>query len=281
MRSLFDADPNELFEKLQKTFTIISSVELDPQITGRVLELAFNNSKESHSYSSGYRASSVGKPLMVQVLNKRFPSVTEIPVKNLMKITDGIITGAWVTTILQTLKFTVLSELEVTLGGITGHIDEVVFDEANKTIVILEVKSMSDNIFRKFSKAPSDDFGYVSQLSFYHAAVTECYPEYSVMSAFLMENRDTKAIKLLAVPDEVLTDHYLKLVERVKTCKCLELATFSEIYDTVPIPVPVNGQVPTAMKFSRWVDVCYQKIGGEYEVNSKDNFEEYLYNYGG
>ena len=130
-----------------------------------------------HSREVCYRASSIGKPWVTQVLDRwagtGLYSDTEMrPIGSQMVMTDGVIAQAWVETTFDVCKIEYEAEavLSRKVGDIEiiGHSDIVA--RKGSQIAVLECKSMAPHLISEFSKLPNDDFGYLSQLAFY----TDC-----------------------------------------------------------------------------------------------------------
>ena len=159
----------QLLDVLSEIFKEFTTLPGSDALGAQVLANVKASIEHPHNREVCYRASSIGKPWIIQVLNSWYPIPPAFPIGTCMKMMDGVFCQAWAEAILTTaqLPFTTEEEhtLEVPPTKVVGHSDIVV--SRGGEIVVLECKSMASHLIAKFAKDPHDDYGYVSQLSFY------------------------------------------------------------------------------------------------------------------
>lgn len=172
--------------------------------------------------------SSLGKPMIELALRKLgyFPSkTTALPVK-LSVIFDF---GHWFERYLICLMeeygiFVKGYQQEVEFFGLTGHIDFYLGD------VVVDVKTMSDDNFKKFTQRPHDGLGYVTQLSVYASALGK-------KGAWLIFNKGTNQLAYVTLPDDIKEQTVVTAEEKLTNLNAIN--SLEDIaYEEVPSPQP-------------------------------------------
>lgn len=154
------------------------------------------------------RISSLGRPAVLQAL--KITSVYEQLVKAglwvneqpTLKMREVFHRGdqfeAFLLFHLKRLGYDVVSTQEtVTFMGVPGHTDAII--ESSGQRLLLEVKTMSDSYFRKFTKEPDDERGYLTQMALYSDCV-------ALPGVWVCLNKGTHEIALVVPnPDALAT----------------------------------------------------------------------------
>lgn len=236
-----------------------------------------------HSREVCYRASSIGKPWVTQVLDRwagtGLYSDTEMrPIGSQMVMTDGVIAQAWVETTFDVCKIEYEAEavLSRKVGDIEiiGHSDIVA--RKGSQIAVLECKSMAPHLISEFSKLPNDDLGYLSQLAFYTDCVKRKYPLCSVLPAFVLYNRGLGKFKVIPITHEVVQSKVRRVDMALEGIAGVPVNDIRALLDLVSIPPAIGGKIPTGMKFSRWYDCLYEPTAeyGKFRVRQIDDAVE-------
>lgn len=143
---------------------------------------------------------------------------------------------------------------EVAYSGIPGHIDGIVNGDT-----VLEVKTMSDSYYQRFTKQPDDSRGYLTQLNFYCHLL-------GLKGVWLCINKQTYELALIElIPDPTLLERGKKIIQVLPN-----IVTINDVLDNFDAPEPVTeffkkqptGKylVPETMKYSNCVDVFYECV---------------------
>lgn len=260
-----------LLDTISAVLTGCASLEMPQQLIVTVLQNAHRRSSEPHSDQVCYRASSIGKPWVLQVLNRWYPCPPAFSGSSLMKMTDGIVTQAWAEEILTLCGIQFSAEEEWTAvfdGGVkvVGHSDIVC--KKNNDIVVLECKSMAAHLITSFANCPNDDYGYVSQLSFYTTQVRKTNPMANVVGVFLLFDRSLGKFRIVPLIDSVIQAKYQRLENALGRVAAIPQFDLHGLLTTVDVPPPINGKLPTSMKWGRWAKCFYKAttVRGDYEL---------------
>lgn len=240
------------------------------------------------------RASSLGKPVVLQLLKKpeiqdelwRLGLYLEDTISEQTRLT--FMTGHYFEALmrfqLQRFGWTVVKpprdaqdgQWETSYNGIKGHVDIVVERHGVRSLV--EVKTMSPTYFAKFMKQPDDSRGYVTQMALYQAGL-------GLDGYWLCLNKATgeiasvtpKQSDLVAALDRV--DTIVPLMQEVKSLSDLEELGITapegevEVYRRNP-----TGRllVPQSMKYSPYRSLFYDIT---LEKNGYGKYTEYVGDY--
>jgi hypothetical protein len=241
----------------------------------RTVRKALDRIVTPHDRTVCYRASSIGKPWVTQVLDRwagsGIYSDSEMRgIGSLMVMTDGVLAQAWVETTFDICKIEYEAEavLSRSVGGIEiiGHSD--IIARKGSQIAVLECKSMAPHLITSFAKLPNDDFGYLSQLAFYTDCVRKKYPLCTVSPAFVLYNRGVGRFKVVPITNEIVTSKVRRVDTALEGIASIKPNDVEALLELVVIPPTLNGKIPTAMKFSRWYDCLYEPTAeyGQYRV---------------
>jgi hypothetical protein len=207
---------------------------------------------------TGLRLSQLGKPAVLQACQLIPDDMARYGAAHIL---DEAITGrmlellhrgnqweAWALSMLEANGQKVEAEQqEVTYCGVSGHIDAVVDG------VIVELKTMSSNYFRQFTRKPNDDRGYITQLACYSHAM-------GLPALWLCLDKGThqvRSVPLYTVKEEA--ERSLARVQRIVP-KLLAVNTLEDVFSSFSPPPGVTqivkGEptgkllVPPSMKYS-------------------------------
>lgn len=264
----------ELITKIDNLLQSFPILNAPTGLMGKVLEKSLEATRRPYEMQDGnncFRAGSIGKPWVLQVLNRWFPSESQFNLSSLMVMTDGIIMQAWVEQALELGGFKFESETELRLrdGIVVGHSDIIVLDKDEEEVVVLECKSMGGHLVSKFVNAPHDDYGYVSQLSFYTSCAKQLYPNKTVHGVFVIYDRSSAKFKLVELMPSIVQAKFTRITQAVDTIAAIKPLDFEELLEVVGIPPIVNGKIPTSMKWSKWAPCFYRQEGKEYVMYEK------------
>lgn len=258
----------------------VHTVEAPTILMERTVKLALERIQTPHDREVCYRASSIGKPWITQVLDRwasggRYSECETRAISSMMVMTDGVVSHAWVESVFNVCQVEYNSEvtLRKTIGDIEiiGHADIVA--RKGSQIIVLECKSMAPHLITKFAKEPNDDFGYLSQLSFYTECVRTDNPLCQVSGAFILYNRAIGQFKVVPIIDEVIRSRVRRINSALEALSDIKVGDIETLLSTVTIPPAIGGKIPTSMKFSRWTDCLYEPSGtyGVFSVRSYDD----------
>jgi hypothetical protein len=258
----------ELLTSLEQSLKHCTNCEVGVNIMDRVLKRVVNAPKYEDDASVKYRASKVGRPWVLQKLDRWYGGKQKYTVGSTMAMLNGNIAQEWVAELLTTFGYEFSQEVSVSYRGVGGHIDFLVFDHGTRTVAVLEVKSMATHLVTPFKNAPHDDYGYVSQLSVYVKAVRKRYPDYSVEQAFVVFDRSMSKLHVVPIRDHAVDDRIARIdygLTRLETVADYDVDAL--LAAVILPPVNMNGTVPLAMARSRWADVFYKvQPDGKYKL---------------
>src|SRR5215217_1359678 len=119
----------------------------------------------------GLRMSSIGKPATLLALAKLGYSEPEPRGKSRIIFHIGDVFENLLEVLMQSYGIEILeSQTELSLFGLTGHLDYVIRSPVTGEPIVVEAKTMNSNYTRKWKKTQDNDRGYVTQLAMYTAA---------------------------------------------------------------------------------------------------------------
>lgn len=255
-----------LTEEIDATLTGVTQMNTPPSIMERVIANVVSGMATPHSNQVCFRASSIGKPWILQVLGRWYPSEPVFSVSACMKMLDGIVAQAWAEEILGIAGFDFQREREYRLmvgdTEVVGHSDIVVTNHASRQISVIECKSMAGHIFTKFWKTPHDDYGYLSQLSFYTSMVRRENPTYKVEPVFLLFDRSLGQFKTIVISDQVIEAKFNRVESALIDVAAIPMFDLVTLMNTVMIPPPIGGKIPPSMQWSKWSKCFYYEGEG-------------------
>lgn len=159
------------------------------------------------------------------------------------------------------------TQLELVFYGITGHIDGIVDDDT-----VLEIKTMSDYNYNKFSKPINahkpwfrrfnqDVYGYATQLGCYCESLKK-------NGVWLVLNKVTRELAIVKPDKPIMVEGYKRartLIDALKDIQCLEdVITSFEPPDPEPefYKKKETGYylVPESMKYTQYVSCFYDVV---------------------
>jgi hypothetical protein len=259
-----------LIDTIDAVLSGCNNLDAPQELMSQVINLAKLRIDLPHDREVCYRGSSIGKPWILQVLNRWYPSPTVFTVGSMMVMTDGIIAQAWAEYILTLAKVQFTSEPEFSMNfgavKVVGHSD-IVCTRGNE-IVVIECKSMAAHLISGFANCPNDDYGYLSQLSFYVGAVKRLNPMREVIGLFLLYDRSNGKFRTVQVLDSVLAAKWNRISNALEKVAAIPQYDLRQLLSVVAVPPPINGKIPTSMKWSRWAKAFYRTTTekGQYEM---------------
>lgn len=263
MKSIFDKEDTSLINELCELFRTCGKIELPGSVISNILIKASLDNQSSNQSLGKLRASSIGKPVLEQVLNAAYPEID--PVFNLdtiQKLVDGIITNTCVSQVLTSTGYDFQEEVPLPFDNISGHADFIVTNHETKEIAVIEVKSMASHLVSKFVKVPNDNYGYLSQLSYYHGVLELMYPDYNVNGMFLVKDRGMCFWNPIKINEVALRGKFSKVQDLSDLTQDWESMSLGDYYDFFPIPLPEDDMIPKSLEYSRWKKAMYQNIIG-------------------
>lgn len=239
-----------MFTLLDKATAILTSthaVKSPAHLSGAVLLKAHQRWDTPHATDPMvYRASSIGKPWVHQVLSRWIYQGCDykenFSVAAQMRMLDGVIVQVWAETLLELggVAFEAEGEHlyapEGTPYTIKGHSDIVCTDHIRREIVVLECKSMASYVLKKFAENPSDTYGYLSQLSFYTKVIESKYPGYHVLGAFLLYDRSSAKFSVHPIPQFTIDAKFERIQVAFPKLTAIPRWDFDSLLNQVVIP---------------------------------------------
>lgn len=250
----------QLLDHLECIFKEFTQLDTNDRIGQVVLDNVSASINHPHSREVCYRASSIGKPWILQVLNRWYPTEPVFTIGSAMKMMDGHFCQSWAEAILGTagLQYTTEDSHTLDVGAgvqVVGHSDITV--RKGNEIVVLECKSMASHLIAKFCREPSDEYGYLSQLSFYASMVQRANPGYNVSPAFLVYDRSNAKYRVVSIHDSTIRARFERIENAIGKVSAVPMFDLPLLLQTVVVPPPVAGQIPGSMKWSRWGKAFY------------------------
>lgn len=270
-----------LLDELEHLLTNVTDMKTNTSIMNTVIANVVENMAHPHSSQVCFRASSIGKPWILQVLGRWYPHESAFSVGTCMKMLDGIVTQAWAEEIIRMGGYSFESErtLELQVGQtkVMGHSDIVVTNHATRQIVVIECKSMAAHIITKFFANPHDDHGYISQLAFYTEMVKRAHPTYTVTPTFLLYDRSNGKYKVCGITTHVLDQKFQRVEQALGAVAAIPTFDLDALLDTVKAPPPMDG-VPPSMRWSIWAKAFYYSEGKDTKMHSRDTCKQLIQN---
>lgn len=255
-----------LLDELEGVLTGVADMKTQTTLMSTVVANVVDNMAHPHNSQVCFRASSIGKPWILQVLGRWYPYESGFTVSTCMKMLDGIIAQAWAEEIIRIGGYSFESEraLELVVGDtkVMGHSDIIVTNHNTRQMVVLECKSMAAHIISKFFSAPHDDHGYMSQLAFYTEMVKRAHPTYTVTPAFLLYDRSLGKFKMCGIMQQALDVKFRRVEDALSAVAAIPRFDLDALLDTVKAPPPLDG-VPPSMRWSIWAKAFYYTEGKE------------------
>jgi hypothetical protein len=259
-----------LTEEIDSLMRGVTNLNTPPQIMSKVIKRITTGMEAAHKDQVCFRASSIGKPWILQVLGRWYPSEPVFSVGACMKMLDGIVAQGWAEEILDLAghEFESEKELRLDLGGgteVVGHSDMIVTNRATRQMTVIECKSMAGHVMSRFYATPHDDHGYLSQLSFYVTMVRQLNPTFTVEPLFLLFDRSNGQFRTVVLGENIVSAKFGRVSSALVDVAKIPMFDLDALLDTVMIPPPIGGQIPPSMKWSKWAKAFYYE-GGDREV---------------
>lgn len=259
-------------DALAYTLEEATKMECPPTFIDRVKQRVVNAPQHPDVPGTLYRASSIGKPWIVQVLDRWYGGARRYTVANCITMLNGSIMQELIAEILTLAQYNIEQEVTVSHNAVTGHADIVV--TLQDTVIVLECKSMAPHVIAGFANNPSDDYGYMSQLSFYWKRVSEMYPDKKVEAAFALFDRGASKIRVVPIIESAMERKVHRIDVATEILGGIADYDVDKLLANVVIPPTVSGKIPTSMSISKWAKVLYKGIdtadGARYEVQDLD-----------
>jgi hypothetical protein len=254
----------------------ITGMDAPQIIMNKVADRSVLSLRQAHKDQQCFRASSIGKPWILQILNRWFPSDPVFNVSTCMKMLDGVVAQAWLEEILLLTGHDFESERELILQSgdvkVIGHSDVVVTNMHVREKVVIECKSMAGHVFSKFSESPHDDYGYLSQLAFYTSMIQLENPTYTVEPVFVLFDRSRGIFKTIPIAPHIIDEKFRRIKTAVETVATIPVFDYRALLEVVQIPPPTGKQIPNSMKWSRWSNAFYcEGSDGNMRVRDKED----------
>lgn len=212
--------------------------------------------------------SDLGKPAVLVALNKLgFPGET-LKVNNIFNFHYGDWIESFFISLMKSYGLSVTDEQKVVnFGDCIGHIDCLVSNQ------LVEIKSLSDNNFRRMRNGELDIYGYSTQLSCYSQSL-------GLVGGWLIFNKATRELALVELDGETYTrcvDRAHDVLEGLKNISDTE-----DIFKYFEAPPPVNEVyqkketsnllLPESMRYSEYSSCFY-----ELEIRRNGYYKDTVY----
>lgn len=245
-------------ETLEHVFTNAGTLECSASFGDLVRERIINAPKHIDRPETKFRASKIGRPWIIQVLDQWFyggVTARKSTVSQQLTMLNGSIIQEVAAVILDLCNYKYEAEVELRMFGITGHADLLV-DLAGE-VIVLECKSMASHLISSFANAPSDEYGYLSQLSFYAYCTRIEYAGKRVRQAFLLFDRSTSKFRIVEISPGMVDAKVKRMMEATKALEGIERYDFNALFERCLVPPPIGGEMPKSMRYSRWAKQLY------------------------
>ncbi|ABI33169.1 PfWMP4_25 [Phormidium phage Pf-WMP4] len=265
-----------LTDALEKSGALQCDREFSKRVQARLAQAAGHPDDPTVKY----RASSIGKPWITQTLDKWYGGAKIFTVSQTMTMLQGMLSQEYIAELLNLMDYKFSQEVTVKYKTVMGHADIIVEDDSE--IIVLECKSMAPHLINPFIASPSDDYGYLSQLSFYWWCAAQANPSKKASAAFVLYDRGNSRIKTVSITPSAMQ----RKVERIQTA--VDILSRIEPYDVdtllreVVIPPTVDGKIMGGIARTRWARLLYAPIetgdGVVYRVQDLDVIAQQLKN---
>lgn len=202
-----------------------------------------------------YRASKIGKPWVLQMVERWYGGgARPIMFGNAVAMINGNLTQEIIAHVLSA-SYKLEQEVEFTHMTVRGHADMVIRRPGN--IVVLECKSMAPHMFKQFENAPSDEYGYLSQLAFYAGCVRRENPGVEVEPGFIIFDRGSSKFKLIPIQWFALEERIRRYESMIPVLEQVEPYDIEHLLNVVDIPPAILGKLPASMRYTKWASYFY------------------------
>jgi hypothetical protein len=261
-------------DHIEGIFSNLHQLTVDPEQVNTMV-LAKLNTVTTHQNDPAvqFRASSIGKPWITQILDKWYGASRSFNLASAQVMYEGRVAQAWAEVVLDlTPAFSYTTEGLVSHSVIQGHYDLCVTTRDGKRVV-LEVKSMAGHLLGNFRKNPHDEYGYVSQLSFYaHTLQADS-------AAFLIRDRTTAKWEVVTPTPYILErkwERLTRVVEQIRNIRPYDVDSLLVAVYESGIPYPVMGKLPNNMRYSKWCDTLYHCSADGYVIRPAEDIATIL-----
>ncbi len=234
-------------------------LECHEEISHQIIAKAYQDQGHPNLPGTKYRASSIGRPWILQVLDRWYGKKRKVTVSNITAMLSGRLAQALVSEIFNLAGVEYQEEVTVHYCGVTGHADFVVVKRDE--VLVIECKSMASYISTTFRNNPSDRYGYVSQLSFYWECIRRLHPDKQVSAMFVIFNRDGCTFNCVPLAGHTMKDKIERIQYATNALTTVKDYDVDELLRVVDIPPCVAGKLPEGMSTSRWASVLYANDG--------------------
>ena len=203
---------------------------------------------EKRNQEFSLRLSNIGRPARLLWYEKRHNGDTEINPHTMIKFLYGHMLEEVALLLAELAGHTVTHrQHEVTVGGITGHMDSMIDGE------VVDVKTASNFSYRKFNYGTlldDDPFGYLAQLAGYESAMG------TTGGAFLVINKETGQL-CLCMPEELEKPNIEGRIKAIKTLIDKDEPP-AKCYNPVPEGVKGNMVLDKNCKYCSYKEECWK-----------------------
>lgn len=216
-----------------------------------------------------YRASKIGRPWILQMVERWYGSGPRpVMFSNAVAMMNGNLTQEIIAHVLSA-SYKVVQEMELSHLGIRGHADMIISRPG--TMVVLECKSMAPHMFKQFEHAPSDEYGYLSQLAFYANCLRRSNPGIQIEPGFVIFDRGSSKFKLIPIEWYALEERIKRYEAMVPILEEVQPYDIEHLLSVVDIPPAIMGKLPASMKYTKWSSYFYGMDAAErYYVKSNE-----------
>lgn len=202
-----------------------------------------------------YRASKLGRPWVLQMVERWYGSGQRpILFGNSVAMMNGNLTQEIIAHVLSS-AYNVEQEVEFTDMSIRGHADMII--KKGNNIVVLECKSMAPHMFKQFEQAPSDEYGYMSQLAFYAGCVRRDNPRCTVEAGFVIFDRGSSKFKIIPIQWFALDQRIERYKAIIPELEKVQPYDIEHLLQVVNVPPAILGKLPASMKYTKWSSYFY------------------------
>ncbi|UTQ79796.1 hypothetical protein [Plectonema phage JingP1] len=202
-----------------------------------------------------YRASSIGKPWVVQTLDRWYGGKRQYTVAQCMTMLQGMLSQEYIAEMLHLMDYEFEQEVTLKYKTVMGHADIVVHNGGE--IHVLECKSMGTHLVNPFANNPNDDYGYLSQLSFYWRCIADAYPTKKVTASFVLYDRGNSRIKCVPLTETAMNRKFERIQLAVDILSKIEPYDIDTLLREVVIPPTVDGKIMGGIARTRWARILY------------------------
>lgn len=263
---------SEYYEELKEFFAGCGNQVVPDEYLRRVMNRITAAPHHVDDPAVRFRASKIGRPFVLQLVERWYGGKRQMTAANCLAMCNGLIIQEVAAELLTLCGVKFKQEARLENIGVAGHADFIV-EADNGEVLIIECKSMAPHVFTQFRSAPTDNYGYISQLAFYCDTYEQDTGKKPV-PCFLMFNRGTSAFHLLRVADHAIEERANRYKQTIPKLLTVDDYDIMGMLRVVTAPPAAGGKLPTSMASTKWHQYFYANRDGWWDLRNNEDIIE-------